>query len=588
MGYRIEAEGKSIVYSGDTEYCDGTWAITSDSSECCLGSCEICEEGVLSLACGLEIDIGNLDNTFRSVSVEVRYRDNGADKIKFERLGEQHKLKLKKGPNTDYATIEILSAPQTFNILSEQSINVDLNEDGLSDITVTLNGLFSNNGDFWINVQSYDNDEDGYITPADCNDRDENINPGADELCDGIDNNCDTSIDEECGCTEDETRSCGVNTGECEYGVQTCSDDTWGACKGGTNPSTEICDNKDNDCDGSIDENLMQQCGFSDLGICSLGDEVCVSGSWNCDAVFFSTSGELCGNDGTGNELDDDCDGVVDEECIGCTEDETRPCGIDTGECEYGIQTCSEDTWTECVGNVNPVDEICKDNKDNDCDDFTDEWCPLDFDNDNFDNAVFGSFGDDGKELDCEDSNDDINPDAEEICDDEDNDCDGIIDEGCECEVDDDRNCGSDVGACEKGIQICIGGLWDNNCFDRTGPSIEIKDNIDNDCDGLTDEGFGTSGNVGSSGVSSGGGGVGSIGGGDEDTEIIFREEQSEVNAIDEILTGRNRVVWWVVAGIILLMVIGLIWYGLKVWSEKLHKPNKIKVKSKVKKKKKI
>ena len=43
-----------------------------------------------------------------------------------------------------------------------------------------------------------DGDGDGYTTPEDCNDSDASVNPGVTELCDGIDNNCDGQIDEEC------------------------------------------------------------------------------------------------------------------------------------------------------------------------------------------------------------------------------------------------------------------------------------------------------------------------------------------------------------------------------------------------------
>ena len=42
---------------------------------------------------------------------------------------------------------------------------------------------------------SIDNDGDGHTTPSDCDDNNPNINPQADERCDGIDNDCDEIID---------------------------------------------------------------------------------------------------------------------------------------------------------------------------------------------------------------------------------------------------------------------------------------------------------------------------------------------------------------------------------------------------------
>ena len=45
-------------------------------------------------------------------------------------------------------------------------------------------------------VSSTDIDLDGYTDDVDCNDRDSNVNPDAEEVCDGVDNNCDGSVDE--------------------------------------------------------------------------------------------------------------------------------------------------------------------------------------------------------------------------------------------------------------------------------------------------------------------------------------------------------------------------------------------------------
>jgi hypothetical protein len=59
---------------------------------------------------------------------------------------------------------------------------------------------------------------------------------------------------EDCACRAGTTQPCGVDVGECEFGQQVCSSSgAWGACDGGRGPTAEVCDGKDNDCDGLTD-----------------------------------------------------------------------------------------------------------------------------------------------------------------------------------------------------------------------------------------------------------------------------------------------------------------------------------------------
>jgi hypothetical protein len=78
---------------------------------------------------------------------------------------------------------------------------------------------------------------------------------------------------------------------------------------------------------------------------------------------------------------------------------------------------------------------------------------------------------------------------SEEACNGFDDDCDGLVDEGCECVTGDTRPCGSNVGECQEGTETCDNGTWSGVCAGEVGPALEVCNGLDDDCDGVIDDG---------------------------------------------------------------------------------------------------
>ncbi|MEO7329711.1 MAG: MopE-related protein, partial [Minicystis sp.] len=137
--------------------------------------------------------------------------------------------------------------------------------------------------------------------------------PGAPtiEQCDGVlDDDCDGVVDDGCDCVNGAEQGCytgsptTLGVGLCHGGTQTCALGQWGACAGELTPAAEICDGKDNDCNGQMDEGLGSTiCG---VGQCQVMVQNCVAGHAQSCTAGLPTA-EIC--DGK----DNDCNGQVDD-----------------------------------------------------------------------------------------------------------------------------------------------------------------------------------------------------------------------------------------------------------------------------------
>ncbi|HSN89925.1 MAG TPA: putative metal-binding motif-containing protein [Anaeromyxobacteraceae bacterium] len=346
------------------------------------------------------------------------------------------------------------------------------------------------------------------VTGGDCDDASPAIFPGAVETCNGVDEDCDALIDEgiEGCCAPDDQQACGVAQGICTAGTSTCGAGfAWGPCldAGGAPvvlPGTvaEICNGLDDDCDGATDED------FPTLGVgCTVGIGACQrtgtlvctgdGAGVECSASPGAPGAELC------NGIDDDCDpGTPDgagESTLGAACD-----GADADLCSGGSIACvaGQLVCDDVAGNAA---DVC-DGADNDCNPSTPDGSG--------DPRVGADCCPSGNLADCANTGGSTRCRAgtatcssgaivcggavqrtAEICDGVDNDCDGALDDvagiGTACS-------GGPVnttGACAAAY-TCTGfpgpGPGGLTCVQTVGPTAEICNGIDDDCDGTIDD----------------------------------------------------------------------------------------------------
>jgi large repetitive protein len=369
--------------------------------------------------------------------------------------------------------------------------------------------------------------EGAVATSDDCDDGDALVSPDADEVCDGIDNDCNSVVDDGVlstffidydhdgyGSTAYTEEACEVPDG---YAVDStdCID-----TDAEVNPGVgEICDGIDNNCDGEIDEGVMSTF-YADADADEYGDPLVVGlgcappdgfvdDNSDCnddDASAYLGAVEVC--DGVDNNCDGSIDELVttafhrdaDEDGHGDPDEVIYSCEMPEGYVLGGTD-CNDTDGSSFEG----APELC-DGTDNDCDMEIDEGALslyyIDYDADGYGSAAYfveaceAPVGFVADVTDCDDLNDAVSPAAVEICDGIDNNCDGGIDDGVGSTFYSDLD-GDGFGNPLASVETCEPGPWmvsDGSDCDDTSPGIhpgatEVCDEQDNNCDGTIDEG---------------------------------------------------------------------------------------------------
>ena len=390
-----------------------------------------------------------------------------------------------------------------------------------------------------------DEDADGFsVEEGDCDDANADVFPGADEQCDGIDNDCDGETDEDL-LTEFYPDGDGDGFG-LEAAAETACEapdgytDIAGDCDDADpeiNPdAAEVCDEIDNNCNALIDDEDPLVTGPDMYYLDYDGDgygnseffgmfcgqpEAYVDNDLDCndlDSTINPDAAEVC------DEVDNNCDGLVDDAdiLIQYTDDNKWYADLDMdgyGDADNWTQSCvtppgvsdNDEDCDDSNSDINPsMDEVC-DGVDNDCDTLVDDadtivvFTPDDFwyvdaDADGYGNpnisvescAQPNGFVEDNS--DCDDVNALNNPMGTEVCDGVDNNCDGLVDDAdpsvvfgaddvwyADTDVDGFGDAGSTVQSCAQPL-----GYVDNmdDCDDTdvgTSPLTEWYADVDMD-----------------------------------------------------------------------------------------------------------
>ncbi|MSP90574.1 MAG: hypothetical protein EXR79_02025, partial [Myxococcales bacterium] len=354
-----------------------------------------------------------------------------------------------------------------------------------------------------------------YVAPAggDCLDTDKAVNPNALEICDGKDNNCLAGVDD--GCDDDKDLYCdsamvvGAAGFTCTKSQANQKGDDCNDTVASSNPGVaETCDNVDTNCNGLVDESCDDDNdNYCESGLTITGvPATCTAGGGDCNDATSGVKPGPVTTENCATPFDDNCDGSLDGlNALGCTKFYIDADGDGYGTAVFECR-CVGNPGTKAVatqsGDCNDANpavssfgsaETC-DNTDNNCNSIVDEGC--DDDKDGYcDNTIKVTSNvvcpntpvTGGNGNDCNDAATSVNPGAPELCDNLDNNCATGVDEPCD--KDNDNYC--DAALVTVGTPTTCsagGGDCDDNLASKNPASTEVCNNIDDNCNKLIDE----------------------------------------------------------------------------------------------------
>ncbi|HND29046.1 MAG TPA: putative metal-binding motif-containing protein, partial [Myxococcota bacterium] len=378
-------------------------------------------------------------------------------------------------------------------------------------------------GDVSVTPVKTDDDNDGYNIEVDCDDAHATVNPDAEEVCDGLDNDCNQAVDDApadgssffadtdgdgFGDPATATIACAAAAGYVADNTD-CNDQSSSMAPG----LDEICDGLDNDCNGAVDDSPIDELtiyvdtdgdGYGDDGTATVG---CELGSGEVDQGGDCDDGDSAIHPGASET---DCTDPTDYNCDG-----SSAYADADGD---GSPACSDCNDQDAA--VHPgASEVCND-LDDDCDGWTDDdddsltgastWY-RDPDGDGYASGTGSTLtqcdlpsGYAAATGDCDDYDATVSPAAMEVCDgaDVDEDCDGLSDDSDpnvhsgswstwyrDADGDGYGDSARSVLQCDApSSYISQGGDCDDAAAAVNPGASEVCNTLDDDCDLLTDD----------------------------------------------------------------------------------------------------